>query len=509
MSGNLYELLVSRFPGNRGRTAIETVDGRSVTYGELESTAGRYARLLQSCGVVKGDRVAVQVDKSVEALCLYLATLRAGAVYLPLNTAYTRAEVDYFLGDARPRVLVCQPESRDTLAPAAAEAGVADVPTLGSLGEGTLPERAAGLDPEVPPVAAEPDDLAAILYTSGTTGRSKGAMLTHANLASNALTLVDAWGFGDADVLLHVLPVYHVHGLFVATHCAWLSGARMLFLPRFDADRVVDLLPRATAMMGVPTHYTRLLAHPGLDRERCRTMRLFISGSAPLLAETHREFQARTGLAILERYGMTETSMNTSNPLEGDRIPGTVGPPLPGVEVRAADDAGRILPPGEIGTLEVRGPNVFKGYWQMPEKTAAEFREDGFFVTGDLGLIDERGYVTIVGRGKDLIISGGLNVYPKEVESAVDQLEGVAESAVIGVPHEDFGEAVVAVVVPRPGGPAPDEAAVIGGLRSRLAAFKTPKRVVFVDELPRNTMGKVQKAALRERYKDVLAEPAA
>jgi malonyl-CoA/methylmalonyl-CoA synthetase len=509
MSGNLYELMVSRFPAERSRTAIETAGGRPVTYRTIERTAGCYARCLQACGVVKGYRVAVQIDKSVEGLCLYLATLQAGAVYLPLNTAYTRAEVGYFLSDARPRVLVCQPESRDVLAMTAAEAGVAEVLTLGAAGEGSLPAQAEALEPEPAAVPVAPDDLAAILYTSGTTGRSKGAMLTHSNLASNAETLVQAWGFTEADILLHILPIYHVHGLFVATHCAWLSGARMVFLPRFDADQVIELLPRVTTMMGVPTHYTRLLAHPGLDRERCQGMRLFISGSAPLLAETHRAFEDRTGHAILERYGMTETVMNTSNPLDGDRIPGTVGPPLPGVEIRAVGEDGRVLPPGEIGMLEVRGPNVFKGYWQMPEKTAAEFREDGFFITGDLGLIDDRGYVAIVGRGKDLIISGGLNVYPKEVESVVDELDGVLESAVIGVPHADFGEGVVAVVVPAYGRPGPDEAAVLGWLRTQLAAFKTPKRVIFVEELPRNTMGKVQKAELRERYKDILGEPAA
>ena len=504
MSGNLYELLVSRFPADRSRTAIETAAGRLVSYEELETTAGRYARLLQACGVQAGDRIAVQTEKSIEALCLYLATLRAGGAFLPLNTAYTKAEIAYFLGDARPRVMVCQPDNRDTLALAAAEAGVAELLTLGTEGDGTLPKQASGLDAALPPVPTASEDLAAILYTSGTTGRSKGAMLTHANLASNALTLVDSWGFSDADVLLHVLPVYHVHGLFVATHCAWLSGARMLFLPRYDPDTVIDLLPRATTMMGVPTHYTRLLTHPGLDRERCRSMRLFISGSAPLLAETHREFEARTGHAILERYGMTETSMNTSNPLVGDRIPGTVGPPLPGVEVRAVGDDGAILPTGDVGMLEVRGPNVFKGYWQMPDKTAAEFRADGFFITGDLGRIDERGYVTIVGRGKDLIISGGLNVYPKEVEGVVDQLDGVVESAVIGVPHEDFGEAVVAVVVRSPGRDTPDEATVLRWLRTQLASFKMPKHVVFVEELPRNTMGKVQKAAMRETYRDIL-----
>ena len=509
MSGNLYELLVSRFPTDRAQTAIETAAGRLVAYEDLETTAGRYARLLESCGVRSGDRVAAQIEKSVEALCLYLAALRAGAAFLPLNTAYTKAEIAYFLGDARPRVMVCEPDNRDMLALAAAEAGVAELLTLGTDGDGSLPEQASGLDAALPPVPTASDDLAAILYTSGTTGRSKGAMLTHANLASNALTLVESWGFTGADILLHVLPVYHVHGLFVATHCALLSGARLLFLPRYDADTVIDLLPRTTAMMGVPTHYTRLLAHPGLDRERCRNMRLFISGSAPLLAETHREFEARTGHAILERYGMTETSMNTSNPLVGDRVPGTVGPPLPGVDLRVVGDDGNALPVGEIGMIEVRGPNVFKGYWEMPEKTAAEFRADGFFITGDLGRIDERGYVTIVGRGKDLIISGGLNVYPKEVEGVVDQLDGIVESAVIGVPHDDFGEAVVAIVVRRSDQDTPDEATVLRWLRTQLASFKMPKRVIFVAELPRNTMGKVQKAALRETYRDILEERAA
>ncbi|MBI1206767.1 MAG: AMP-binding protein [Azospirillum sp.] len=507
MDNNLFSLFRTRFPADREVSFLETEDGRLWRYRDVEDLSGRYARLLAELGVAKGDRVAVQVEKSPEAIFLYLACLRAGAVFLPLNTGYTRAEIAYFLGDAEPRVFVCRPDSADALAATAAEAGVAAVLTLGEHGDGTLPARAAGLDPEFPTVTVADDDLAAILYTSGTTGRSKGAMLSHRNLGSNALALHRFWGFCADDVLLHALPIYHTHGLFVATNCVLLNGTGMLFLRHFDARRMIALLPRATVMMGVPTFYTRLLGHPDFTPERaaaaCRSMRLFISGSAPLLADTHREFRARTGHAILERYGMTETSMLTSNPLDGERIPGTVGFPLPEVEVRVADDQGRLLGRGETGVIEVRGPNVFKGYWRMPEKTAAEFRADGFFITGDIGLIDQLGYVHIVGRAKDLIISGGFNVYPKEIETVIDGLDGIVESAVIGVPHPDFGEAVVAVALRRAGRDDLCEAAIIAAARQELAAFKVPKRVFFADELPRNTMGKVQKNVLRERYRDL------
>ncbi|HMN84406.1 MAG TPA: malonyl-CoA synthase, partial [Bauldia sp.] len=446
--------------------------------------------------------VGVRVEKPVESVALYLGRVRAGAVSRPPNTAYTLTELAYFLGDAEPALVVCDPARRDGVAALVAGRGVA-VETLDADGRGSLAEAADGFAPDFATVARRPDDLAAILYTSGTTGRSKGAMLTHANLVSNAETLVEAWRFTAGDVLVHALPIYHTHGLFVAINVALIAGATMLFLPKFEAGAVLRLLPRATTMMGVPTFYVRLLQEKGLTREAVAGMRLFVSGSAPLLAETHRAWEARTGHAILERYGMTETGMNTSNPYDGARVPGTVGPPLQDVSVRVTDpESGRPLATGEIGMIEVKGPNVFPGYWRMPEKTAAEFRADGFFITGDLGRIDGAGYVHIVGRGKDLIITGGFNVYPKEVEGEIDAIPGVVESAVIGVPHGDLGEGVTAVVVAAPGAPL-DEAAVVAALDGRLARFKQPKRVIIVPELPRNTMGKVQKNALRERYADL------
>ncbi|PWC43584.1 malonyl-CoA synthase [Azospirillum sp. TSO22-1] len=500
MSDNIYDLFRSRFPEDRTRPFIETEDGGILSYGELDAAVGRTARLLADLGVVKGDRVAVQVEKSVENIVLYLAVVRAGGVYLPLNPAYTKAEVAYFLTDAEPRVFVCRPETEAALREVADAAKVAHVLTLGTRGDGSLPEQARGLNPDFATVPCGLDDLAAILYTSGTTGRSKGAMMSHRNLGSNAQVLHAYWGWGPDDVLLHALPIFHTHGLFVATNCVLLNGTPMIFLPKFDADQVLSLLPRATVMMGVPTFYTRLLGHPGLTREAVAHMRLFISGSAPLLADTHKEFSARTGHAILERYGMTETGMLTSNPLDGERIPGTVGFPLPDVELRVCDDQGAVLGPDEIGVIEVKGPNVFSGYWRMPEKTAQEIKPDGFFITGDVGKVDARGYVHIVGRAKDLIISGGFNVYPKEVETVIDGIDGVVESAVVGVPHPDFGEAVTAVVLRKPGVAGPDEAQVVAVCKEQLANFKVPKRVFFLDELPRNTMGKVQKNLLRDRY---------
>ena len=491
---NLYETLAAT--GHAAAPFLETAEGGVIRYRDLDGETARLANALVARGVKPGDRVLVQVEKSPRALLLYLAALRAGAVFLPLNTGYTREEAAYFVGDAQPSLIVCDPAARtdfETLAKGAA------VETLDAEGEGSLADLSRDQSESFSTVVREDEDLAAILYTSGTTGRSKGAMLSHGNLASNATTLAEAWEFSADDVLIHALPIFHVHGLFVATNVVMAAGASMIFLPKFDPAEVLRLMGRASVLMGVPTFYTRLLDHPGLTREAAQGMRLFVSGSAPLLAETHRQFEARTGQAILERYGMTETGMNTSNPYEGARVPGTVGPPLPGVEVRITDpETGRTLPQGEIGMIEVKGPNVFRGYWRMPEKTAAEFRADGFFITGDLGLIDADGYVSIVGRGKDLIISGGLNVYPKEVEAAIDDLPGVVESAVVGVPHPDFGEAVVAVVVGDD--PALDEAAVVAGLKDRLARFKQPKHVAIVESLPRNTMGKVQKAALRERY---------
>ena len=500
MTNHLFALVWDNLPEDPAhRTFIETPEGRRYTYADLLARSGAYAQALVAHGVKPGDRVAVQVEKSAEVVFLYLGALRAGAVFLPLNTAYTAAEVAYFLGDAEPALFVCDPGKRDALAAIAETARIGQVLTLDGAGLGTMAEAADGQDDAFSDIARGPEDLAAILYTSGTTGRSKGAMLSHDNLASNARTLAKFWGFTADDVLIHALPVFHTHGLFVATNTVLASGGTMLFLPRLDAKLILTLMPRATTMMGVPTFYTRLLKEPGLDREAVRNIRLFVSGSAPLLAETHREWQARTGHAILERYGMTETNMNTSNPYAGERVAGTVGLPLPGVAVRVVDsETGRTLDRDAVGMIEVKGPNVFKGYWRMPDKTAAEFKTDGFFITGDLGKIDARGYVHIVGRGKDLIITGGYNVYPKEVETEIDAIPGVVESAVIGLPHADFGEGVTAVVVPGPD--APDEAAILARLEDRLARFKCPKRVLFADELPRNAMGKVQKNLLRDAH---------
>lgn len=487
------------------RLAIETHDGGRISYGDLIARAGQMANVLVARGVKPGDRVAVQVEKSVANIVLYLATVRAGAVYLPLNSAYTLNELDYFIGDAEPSLVVCDPSKAEGLAPIAAKVK-AKVETLGPNGKGSLTEAADKASSEFATVSRANDDLAAILYTSGTTGRSKGAMLTHDNLASNSLALVGYWGFTDNDVLIHALPIYHTHGLFVATNVTLFARASMIFLPKLDPDLIIKLMARATVLMGVPTFYTRLLQNAGLSRETTKHMRLFISGSAPLLAETHREWSARTGHAVLERYGMTETNMNTSNPYDGERVPGAVGFPLPGVSVRVTDpETAKELPREEIGMIEVKGPNVFKGYWRMPEKTKAEFRDDGFFITGDLGKIDAKGYVHILGRGKDLVISGGFNVYPKEIESEIDAMPGVIESAVIGVPHADFGEGVTAVLVCNKGADV-SEAAVLKALDGRLAKFKMPKRVFVVDELPRNTMGKVQKNILRDTYKDLYAK---
>ncbi len=484
------------------RLLLRTGDGRTLTYAQFDQLANRIARALQSQRVVTGDRVAAQIDKSPEAIALYIACLKLGAAFVPLNTAYTLAELDYFLGDADPAVAVVRP---DTLAQAASLGKSARLLTLGAASDGSLMELASrSSEAALPSFGGDHSALAALLYTSGTTGRSKGAMVTRGNLASNAVTLADAWRFTESDVLLHALPIFHVHGLFVAVNTVLASGSSMLFLSRFDARDIVQQLPHATVMMGVPTFYTRLLDQPEFDRDTVRNLRLFVSGSAPLLPETHREFSRRTGHAILERYGMSETLMNTSNPYAGERLPGSVGPTLPGVEVRIADpDSGVVLTEADaVGMIEVHGPNVFRGYWQMPEKTAQEFRRDGFFITGDLGRIDRNGYVHIVGRGKDLVITGGYNVYPIEVEAEIDALPGVIESAVIGVPHPDFGEGVTAVVVGRRDAQL-DESAVRRALEQRLANFKLPKRVLFVDELPRNTMGKVQKNVLRETYRDL------
>jgi len=504
MTDNLYSLIRDRNP-DLARPCIETADGRILAYGDVFAGAGRMANALRGLGVGPEDRVVVQVEKSTEALLLYLGCLAVGAVFLPLNNAYTLNELDYFIGDAEPALVVCRPADKAGVDALCGKLKVPACVTLGQAGDGSLMEKVAAASPEFRTVERGPDDLACILYTSGTTGRSKGAMLTHRNLSSNALVLIDYWRFTRDDVLLHALPIFHAHGLFVASNVMLLVGGRMIFLPRFDPDEALRRLPGATAMMGVPTFYTRLLQHPGLTPEATRHMRVFISGSAPLLAETHDAWKARTGHAILERYGMTETVMNTSNPYDGDRVPGTVGFPLPGVSARIAEpESGKPLPQGEIGVIEVKGPNVFKGYWRMPEKTAQEFRADGFFVTGDLGRIDERGYIHIIGRAKDLIISGGYNVYPKEIESEINLIPGVVESAVIGVPHPDFGEGVAAVVVPQKDASL-TEKDVLAALDGRLARFKQPKRVLFVDELPRNTMGKVQKNVLVETNKGLFA----
>ena len=498
MSDNFYELLNRAFVEHADRPCLILPDGGSWSYGQIATLAGKIAQALRVRGVVVGDRVLVQVEKSPEAVALYLGCLQAAAVYVPINSAYTHEEVAYFVEDAEPSLLVCRRADEAALNVIAPNLSML---TLAADGTGSLMTLALATQPMDGVVPREGSDTAAILYTSGTTGRSKGAMLTNVNLASNALTLIDYWGWQDDDVLLHALPIFHVHGLFVALHCAMLRGTAMIFLPGFDARQIIEWLPSATVMMGVPTFYTRLLEKGEFNAETCRNMRLFISGSAPLTEQTFEAWRQRTGHPILERYGMSETSMNTSNPLDGERVAGTVGFALPGIEVRITNDAGEVLASEEVGGIEVRGPNVFKGYWRMREKSAEEIREDGFFITGDLGVMDGEGRISIVGRAKDLIISGGYNVYPKEVEKLIDEMPGVVESAVIGVPHMDFGEGVVAIVVPV--GDDVSEPEVRLSLEGRLARFKQPKMVVNVESLPRNTMGKVQKKALRERYKDL------
>ncbi|MFZ5558297.1 MAG: malonate--CoA ligase [Pseudomonadota bacterium] len=500
MNANLYGILKRCFPASAGAPLLESDTGERYTYGDLDRETARLARFLLSLGLKAGDRVAAQIDKSPQGLFLYLATLRAGMVFLPLNTAYQKGEIGYFLGDAEPALTVCRPEAESWIAPLARQAGTPHLLTLDEQGRGSLTDAAAGQEADFGIAESAQSDLAALIYTSGTTGRSKGAMLSHGNLSSNGLTLRDYWRFSAGDVLIHALPMFHVHGLFVALHTVLGAGARLLFHRRFDAKAVLADIPRATVLMGVPTFYTRLLQEPDLTRDLCRRMRLFVAGSAPLLAETHRAWSARTGHAILERYGMSEAGMITSNPYDGERRAGTVGFPLPGVSLRIAGDDDRPLPAGETGSIQIKGPNVFLGYWRMPEKTAEEFTADGWFRTGDVGMVGPDGYINIVGRAKDLVISGGYNVYPKEIELLIDEIPGVQESAVIGVPHPDFGEAVTAVVVRDAGGAGLTEESVIRQLKGQLAGFKIPKRVYFVEQLPRNTMGKVQKNVLRERY---------
>ncbi|MBU3724168.1 MAG: AMP-binding protein [Burkholderiaceae bacterium] len=500
---NLYQILEARFPKAPETCAIETEDGRYYTFDDLRAGSAKIANWLTSLGIARGSRVAAQVEKSVEAVMLYLGALRAGMVFLPLNTAYRESEISYFLKDAEPAVVVCSPGNLAWIEPIAQACGCATVKTLGESVDGTLIDAARECSPRFKTVASRPDELAAILYTSGTTGRSKGAMLSHRNLASNALTLKKYWRWQEGDVLLHALPIFHVHGLFVALHGALINGSKMLWLPKFDADQIIRLLPRATVMMGVPTFYVRLAADDRLNPRLVSRMRLFISGSAPLLTETFAAFHAKTGHVILERYGMSETIMLTSNPVEAERRAGTVGFPLPGVSVRLVGDDGRLIPKrrsGEsaIGGVQVRGPNVFSGYWRMPEKTKEEFTGDGWFKTGDMGKWDAQGYLHLVGRNKDLIITGGYNVYPKEIEMLIDDLPGVEESAVVGVAHPDFGEAVTAVVVARPGATL-DPQSMIAEIKTRIANYKVPKRIVVVESLPRNAMGKVQKNLLREQ----------
>ncbi|MDJ0928683.1 MAG: AMP-binding protein [Gammaproteobacteria bacterium] len=496
MHDNLYAFLYQGFGAHLEHDFLTQPGQTALTYGTLDELSARCAALLRDLGVQPGDRVVVQVGKSAEAVALYLGCLRAGAIYVPLNTAYTGTEIGYFLQDAAPALFVCREHS-------AVSQDIAVVLQLADDGSGEFSDALAAHQPDPELVRLEPDSVVSMIYTSGTTGRSKGAMLTLNNLVSNAASLYDIWGWQPSDVLLHALPIFHVHGLFVALHCAMLGGSRVLFHQRFEVDAVRRALHDATVMMGVPTFYTRLLADPEFSAADCHGMRLFISGSAPLLATSFDEFAKRTGHRILERYGMSEAGMITSNPLDGERVAGTVGYPLPGVDLRIADDNGLPLPAGEVGVIEIRGPNVFAGYWKQPDKTAAEFREDGFFITGDLGSIVSDGRVTIVGRAKDLIISGGYNIYPKEIEASLDELAGVMESAVIGVPQADLGEAVVAVLVADPQN-EPEADAIIRQLENRLARFKQPRRIFFVPELPRNAMGKVQKQALRERYRHAL-----
>ena len=504
---NLFAALRAAFPQDLDAIAVETDTGLAYSWRDLDRATAMIANLLHSLQLEEGARIAVQVEKSVEAMLLYLATLRAGYVFLPLNTAYQKAEIEYFVGNAEPAVVVCSPANFGWVSKIAFQAGTQHVFTLGDDRTGTLLQRAALQRDVQEPVPRGDDDLAAILYTSGTTGRSKGAMLTHGNLLSNAEVLKAYWGWKKGDVLVHALPIFHVHGLFVALHGALLNGSKMLWFGKFDPKKVIEKLPEATVFMGVPTLYTRMLAEPALTKAACRNMRLFISGSAPLLLETFNAWKERTGHTILERYGMSETIMLTSNPYDakdGERRGGTVGFPLPGVGLRVRGDDGQDLPAGEIGGIQVKGPNVFKGYWRMPEKTSEEFTDDGWFKTGDVGRVDERGYVTIVGRSKDLIISGGYNVYPAEIEGYLNDMPGVAESAVVGVPHPDFGEVGVAVVIPKPGAQLQPEA-LVATLKSQLANFKIPKKCFVVEALPRNTMGKVQKNLLREQHKGLFA----
>ena len=508
-NANIYANLRNHFPVDLDSIAVETDNGLHYSWRDLERGSAMMANLLAGLNIPQGSRVAVQVEKSVEAMMLYLATLRAGLVFLPLNTAYQSAEIEYFITNAEPAVVVCSAKNFGWVSKIAFTCGAQSVYSLNDDRTGSLLDRAMHCSDIHSCSRNTPDDLAAILYTSGTTGRSKGAMLSHGNMLSNAVMLKEYWGFQTGDVLIHALPIFHVHGLFVAIHSALINGSKMIWQNKFDPEAVIAAMPKATVFMGVPTLYTRMLAQNSLTREATKNMRLFVAGSAPLLKETHEEWEQRTGHKILERYGMSETVMLTSNPYAADpryknqseRRAGTVGFPLPGVSLRVCNDQDIDLPIGEIGGIQVKGPNVFAGYWRMPEKTAEEFTADGFFRTGDVGYQDERGYVRIVGRSKDLIISGGYNVYPAEIEGYINDIGGVAESALIGVPHPDFGEVGIALVTAKPGA-TPNAQAILATLKSKLANFKIPKRCEIVSELPRNTMGKVQKNLLREKYKN-------
>ena len=497
---NLYTYFEQKFLRYSNRSFLVS-DHRTFKYDEIHNETGRYVSMFTEMQINKGDRIVVQVEKSIEAVLLYLACLRYGAIYIPLNPAYTKEEVEYFLQDSDPTLFVCIPERESSMRALATEIGIPNLISLGQNVDGSIFDKLMNLESSQHVANCSEDDLAAILYTSGTTGRSKGAMLTHHNLLSNALILLDYWCWDEDDVLLHALPIFHVHGLFVALHCALLNSSKVIFLDRFDTKRIIKELPNSTVMMGVPTFYVRLLRDNEFNKEKCSNMRLFISGSAPLLPETFYSFESLTGKKILERYGMTETGMLTSNPYNGDRIAGTVGYLLPTVKGRISNQNGQPVSDKEIGILEVKGPNIFTGYWGMPEKTASEFRSDGYFVTGDMASIDNTGRISIVGREKDLVISGGYNVYPKEIESILDEISGVNESCVIGLTHVDFGEAVTALIVEEKHSKT-SEKEIFKNLKDKLAKYKHPKAIMFIDELPRNTMGKVQKNVLRLKYKE-------
>ena len=501
MNNNIYKIFEQQFPATREAIFIETPAGETYSYATLEQEVTRFANFLAGLGLRKGERVAVQVEKSPQVIFFYLACLRAGLIYLPLNTAYTESELAYFLENAEPAVVVCDPQSEAVFARIGKQHHLQHLFSLDIHGKGSLITASENVPATFTTTECGPDDIAVILYTSGTTGRPKGAMITHGNLAANGRALQTTWQWQQQDVLLHALPIFHIHGLFVACHSVLLGGSKMLFVPKFDVHMIMKLLPKATVMMGVPTFYTRLLDQPDFNRDVCKNIRLFISGSAPLLEQTFDEFQQRTGHTILERYGMTETGMNTSNPVDGPRLAGTVGLPLPGVEVRIVDEQNQPVSSDNVGLLQVKGENVFKGYWRMPEKTAEDFTTDGFFITGDLAKYNDQGYISIVGRNKDMVITGGYNVYPKEIELLLDEIEGIKESAVIGLPHKDFGEAVTAVIVPDDMQHISDEKFIIAQLKEKIANYKVPKKIIILEQLPRNTMGKVQKNILREQYK--------